>query len=29
MTSVTSLQIEMDYLKRDNEILKLKLEAIR
>jgi|TARA_R110000822_G_scaffold46588_1_gene123934 uncharacterized membrane protein YgaE (UPF0421/DUF939 family) len=29
MTSVTSLQIEMDYLKRDNEILKLKLEAMR
>ena len=29
MTSVTSLKIEMDYLKRDNEILKLKLEAMR
>jgi hypothetical protein len=29
MTSVTSLQVEMDYLRRDNEILKLKLEAMR
>ena len=29
MTSVTSLQVEMDYLRRDNEILKLKREAMR
>ena len=29
MTSVTSLQIEMDYMKRDNEILRLKLDALR
>jgi hypothetical protein len=29
MTSVTSLQVEMDYLRRDNEILKLRLEAMR
>lgn len=29
MTSVTALKVEMDYLKRDNEILKLKLEVMR
>jgi uncharacterized membrane protein YgaE (UPF0421/DUF939 family) len=29
MTSVTSLQVEMDYMKRDNEILRLKLDALR
>ena len=29
MTSVTSLQVEMDFMKRDNEILRLKLDALR
>jgi hypothetical protein len=29
VTGLSSLKVEMDYMRRDNEILKLKLDAIR
>jgi uncharacterized coiled-coil DUF342 family protein len=29
MASVASLKVEVDYMRRDNEVLKLRIEAIR
>jgi hypothetical protein len=29
MTEVAGLKVEVDYVKRENEILKLKVEALR